>query len=234
MGVRASNGGRQTPAIVVRSIIQFLPELASFALLLCAARLEGWTPGDLAWGLWLSSFMMIITWLVLMAMLSIRADRGRLGRTAGALLAVGLTGWATVWLYRFYGEMLDLGFPLPPDPGRVHVGGTTWRNVRPFALAPTLVAGLRQYWIVVVVSLLPLIPGLLRTWPDADAFRRDPGFRAGAFARLHLTIMALMALQIFVGEAADGHAFLFSAAILTINYFPWPQDAAATQPGRRR
>lgn len=214
-----------TPPSPVRgsmgSTLRILSDLTSFAVLLLAARIAEWTPGELAWGLWVAGFAMVVTWLLILTVLLIREDGVGVTRTGGVLVAAAIFAWGLVWIYRFYGEMLDFAFPLIPDPGRVHVGGTTWRHVRRFELWPNLVAGLRQLWVVVGVSLLPLVPGLLRGWPDAAKFRLDPGFRPGAFGRLHFTVMALAALQIVFRDDPGAHTFAFSAAILTINYFPW-------------
>ncbi len=201
--------------------LRLLPDLASFAALLLMAWLAAWTPGELAWGLWTSSFLMVAVWLVIMAVLLVKQDGFGVLKTGGVLLAVALTGWALVWVYRFYGELLDFGFPLLPDPGRVHVRDNTWRNVRAFALWPTLVAGVQQFYAVIILSLLPLIPGLRRTWPDPDKFRMDPGFTGVSFVCLHFTVMALMFLQMVLGNPSEDSARVMSSAVLTINYFPW-------------
>lgn len=196
-------------------------DLAGYAVLLGMAWVQAWTPGKLGWGLWVSAFIMVMAWLAIMFVYLAKADGFRVIKTASTLAAIAFAGWMIVWLFRFYGELLDFGYPLLPDPGRIHVEGTTWRNVRPFELWPTLVAGVRQFYVVVLVSLLPLVSGVRRTWPNADLFRMNPGFTGVSYARLHCTVMALMALQIVFPTAQGRDAFIASAVVLTINYFPW-------------
>ena len=164
---------------------------------------------------------MVMAWLAILFVYLTKADGFRIIKVASTLAGVVFFGWLIVWAFRFYGELLDFGYPLLPDPGRIHVEGTTWRNVRPFELWPTLVAGVREFYLVVLVSLLPLVSGVWRTWPNTDLFRMNPGFTGVSYAHLHFTVMALMALQIAFPMAHGRDAFIASAAVLAINYFPW-------------
>lgn len=212
--------------------MRLFSDSASFVVVLLIAWWARWSPGELAWGLWVSGFVVLMAWLLVMALLLVWQDGFAPMKTGGVLLAVGLTGCGLCWVYRFYGEMIDLGFPLLPDPGRVYMGGTTYRNVRPFELWPTVIAAMSEFYVMVAVSLLPMIPGLQRAWPDPDKFRMEPGLSGLSFARMHFTVMALAALEIFLRDDPAAHNFVFSAAILTINYFPWHVFAAAasTEP----
>lgn len=203
----------------MNTLFRFLPELAGFAVLLSVAWLARWTPGELAWGLWTSGFVLVAIWLLVMTAMLVKQEGFGPLKTGGTLLVTGLTAWALVWLYRFYGDLLDLAFPLVPDPGRVFVSGTTWRNVRPFEFWSTLAVGLQQFYVVAAVSLLPLAAGIRRAWPDAGRFRTDSGFGGASFVRLHVAVLLLLALQMFFG--AGRRAFVLSVVILAINYFPW-------------
>jgi len=206
-------------SVEMNTPFRFLPELVGFAVLLLVAWRAQWTPGELAWGLWTAGFVLASIWLLVMTAMLVKQEGFGALKTGGTLLVTGLMAWVVVWLYRFYGDLLDLAFPLMPDPGRIFISGATWRNVRPFEFWLTLATGLQHFYVVAVVSLLPLAAGVWRAWPDSARFRTDPAFGGGSFVRLHVTVMLLIALQIFLG--AGRPAFVFSVAILAINYFPW-------------
>ncbi|HVU23595.1 MAG TPA: hypothetical protein VHE13_05665 [Opitutus sp.] len=194
--------------------------LAGYALLLGLAWWVPWTPGELAWGLWISGLVVLELWVVVMAGLRVKEARYNPGMAVAMLLWIGVLGWVLVWVYGLYGEMLDLGFPLVPDPGRVHVGGTTWKNVRPFEFWPAARLALREFYAVIAVTLVPVVTGLKKEHLTVKAFRRAPGFDGGSIIRLHLTVMALVLLQIALQGQTQRYAFLLSAVILTINFFP--------------
>lgn len=195
--------------------------LAGYMVLLPLAWWQEWQPGELAWGLWISGLAMIAVWLLVMsALLVIETDFVPL-KMGGILVGMGAFACGLGWIYAFYGELLDLGFPLTPDPSREFIGGTTWRNVRPFEFWPAVGAATRLYYFVIALALLPLITGLQRGRWQADKFRHAPEFSGASFVRLHFTVLALIGLQIaFQGEPSQ-NTFWFSAAILTINFFPW-------------
>jgi len=207
-----------------------LLDYAAFPVLVLAAWLEGWQPGELAWGLWISSYCMVMVWMVLMAAFLIREDGGRVFRIASTLLMIAVFGWMVTWGFRFYGDLIDFIYPLIPDPGRIDLGGGKWRNLRPFELLPTLKAGIQEFYIIILVSLYPIISGVRQTWPDTARFRTDPGFAPRAFVRLHFRVMALIGLQIAFRADPGPHIFLMSVVLLAIDSLPWHRFARRVKP----
>lgn len=201
--------------------IRGLTDYASFGVLVLAAWIEGWKPGELAWGLWVSSFFMVMVWLVVMTIYLIRADGGRVFKAISTLFGGAVMVWMLIWAFRFYGDLLDFVVPLIPDPGRIDLGGGRWRNVRPFELWPTLLAGVQEFYVVILVSLYPLIHGIRRTWPNADKFRMSPGFAPGGLVRLHFSVMALIGLELVFKDEPGRHVFMMSVVLLAIDSFPW-------------
>ena len=196
-------------------------DYTAFPVLVLVAWFEGWRPGELAWGLWISSYFMVILWLALMAVYMIREDGGRIFKIASTLAGVVFFGWMVTWAFRFYGDLIDFTYPLIPDPGRIDLGSGTWRNVRPFELWPNLMAGVKEFYIVILVSLYPIIDGVRQTWPDTARFRMSPGFAPGGFVRLHFSVMALIGLQIVFRDDPGHHVFLMCVVLLAIDSLPW-------------
>jgi hypothetical protein len=209
---------------------RWVTDYSAFPILVLAAWFEGWRPGELGWGLWVSSYFMVIVWLALIAVFLIREDRGRTFKIASTLAAIIFFGWMLTWAFRFYGDLLDFIYPLIPDPGRIDLGGGTWRNVRPFELWPNLVVGVQEFYIVILVSIFPIIGGVKETWPDTARFRMNPGFAPGGFVRLHFSVMALIGLQIVFRDDPGRHVFFISVILLAIDSLPWHRFARKPKP----
>jgi hypothetical protein len=195
--------------------------LAAYVVLLALAWIQGWHPGNLVWGLWISGFVMVGIWLVVMSGLLVLETRFDPLKTGGLLVGMAALAGGLVWLYDFYGEMLELAFPLAIDSGREFTTGGTEPNERTFPFWPSAAFAARHYFFVIVLTLLPLLTGFRRSQLQADRFRHTPEFNGASFARLHLTILALAGLQIAFRDDPTAHTFWFSAAVLTINFFPW-------------
>ena len=60
-------------------------DLAGFALLLLMAWVQAWTPGQLAWALWTSGFLMLMAWLAITAVYLMKEDGLRPFKLAGQL-----------------------------------------------------------------------------------------------------------------------------------------------------
>lgn len=194
-----------------------LLSLAGYVALLPLAWWRGWQPGDLAWGLWVGGFVMIAIWLLLMsALLAIETGFDPL-RTGGVLAGMTAFGCGLAWVYAFYGELLDTVFPLVADG----FGTTSWPAARDFEFWPAMATALRHYYGVIALALLPLLTGLRRDRLQADKFRQAPEFSGASLCRLHLTVLALIGLQVAFRSEPSHHTFWFSAAILTLNFFPW-------------
>ena len=217
-------------------LVRRLDGFIVLAAVLLVTWWRGETPGRLVWGYWICG--LVLPPAVLAAAAAGRLRRGGLTpRTLlGGLLGLAVLAWTLVFVNRIYGEILDLAFPLWPDPARVYVGNLTWKNVRPFLFWPAVGQALQEYYWLALCSLWS-VRVVLRDLAGGIERPLQPSLHLDLYnVRLHLIVLALVAAQIveqvvFAGRPPAVEGFAYAALVQTVAYFPWQQSP---RPAARR
>ena len=143
------------PPITRRAAV--LDALAFFGSLIIAWYF-GWSTGDLIWSFWFTSLAMGFT----MAFVGygaplLRPDKHPVERTlslAGGLFSLAFFTFHFGMFHYVYASMLDLFFPLLPQPDRVYVGNLTWRGTVPATIPDILRVTASNYWMFALINIL--------------------------------------------------------------------------------
>ena len=143
------------PPITRRAAVS---DAVAFVGTLAIAWYFGWSTGDLIWSFWFTSLVMGFTMaLAGYGVPLLRPDKHPVERTLS--LVGGLFGLAffTVHFGMFhyvYASMLDLFFPLLPQPDRVYVGTLTWRGTVSATIPDILRITTSNYWMFALINIL--------------------------------------------------------------------------------
>lgn len=169
-----------------------LRDWGTFAAGLAATWFLGWSTRDLLWGMWISS---LVSGFVFFSGSGVKKLIGEqtgdvIVGTIGLMFGLGFFALHFGMFHYIQGSILDLLIPLEPDPGRVYVGKLTWKGVREFSMAGTVLTALAKYWVLIGATLAY---GFLSGIPDMQD--RKESFRPYIFVlKMHFLMFFLAGL----------------------------------------